>query len=253
MEVVCLPLRVLFLSCRSLNFFCFTPLPFTNQFQRVCLSFCPFSPPQSCVSLEAALQMSILFSPLPGIHALVSLFSFFLLFHSLWLKMDLVLPEGNSDQLRALLAAPVPSPLWGFLSPLCLPAELCGGAGVSGWEAPAGGAGIALSPLAASLLCTLVWCSFAFPLAARFLEDILRGEGDPWQPPSFSAAQVYSQFSSYWNLYLVSSVLRSTVFIRQHLCSASTFYTDGTFTWADGGGGVLSHLGALSAGDQCKF
>lgn len=45
------------------------------------------------------------------------------------------------------------------------------------------------------------------------------------------------QFYPYWNLYLVSSVLRSTFFTRQHLCRGSTFYTDGTFTWADGGGG----------------
>ena len=90
-RVVCPPLSgVLFFSCRSVNFSYFTPLPFTNQFQRVRLSFLPFlSSPKVRVS-EAALQMSILFGPFPGIHALVYLFSFFLLFHSLRLKMDLV-------------------------------------------------------------------------------------------------------------------------------------------------------------------
>ena len=43
----------------------------------------------------------------------------------------------------------------------------------------AGGAGIALSRSQRPSRRSVVWCSFAFPLAAWFLEDSLRGEGNP--------------------------------------------------------------------------
>lgn len=118
---MCLPLSGCSFPLSGINkFFCFTPLPFTNQFQSASVFSALSLLPKLCVS-EAALQMSILFGPLPWDHALVSLvlllFVCFIVSDLRWTSSS----EGNSDQLRALLAAPVSS----LLSGVSLPAFVC--------------------------------------------------------------------------------------------------------------------------------
>ena len=141
--------------------------------------FCPFFPPQSCVSRRLPFRWASFSVPFLGSMLWFTYSPSFCCF----IVSDL---RWTSSSWRWFRSAPSPvsssrllsSP--GFLSPcLYLPQSFVEEQGwVREWGT-AGGAGIALSCSQRPSRHTVVWSSFTFLLAVWFLKDILRGEGTP--------------------------------------------------------------------------
>ena len=129
----------------------------------------------------------------------------------------------------------------GFLSPcLYLPQSFVEEQGWVRERGTAGGAGIALSCSQRPSRHTVVWSSFTFLLAVWFLKDILRGEGTPAATVVLSCSGPILEFISCF-LSAKKHIFHTSTSMRwEHI------YTEGAFTWADGGRGFSVTWGTLS-------